>query len=134
MKEIKRFIFLIFGILFLILGFVGLILPIIPGIPFFLIGILFTAKGSKKFLKVIIKNKFIGKYFQSIRKNGLSKKTKGITLVTIWITHLISIIFIKIIVIKMFLLFSLFMVTWILFILKSKETIKKNTLILSKEI
>lgn len=133
MKEVKRFVFLILGITFLVLGLVGVVLPIIPGIPFFLVGLIFVARGSRKFLRLILKNKFTGKYIQMIRKEGISKKAKGITLATIWTTHLFSIIFIKVMAIKIFLVFTLLTVTWILIVLKGKEESRKKILIINKE-
>ena len=125
MKELKRLVFLTLGIIFFILGFIGIVLPIIPGIPFFLIGIIFIARGSKKFLKWILKNKIMGKYIRMIRKEGISKKAKSISLATIWTTHILSIVFIKINIVRVFLGLVLLLVTWILISLKSKENPKK---------
>jgi uncharacterized membrane protein YbaN (DUF454 family) len=44
-----RIVFLVFGIFLLVCGLVGLILPIIPQVPFFIMGILFLMAGSRRF-------------------------------------------------------------------------------------
>lgn len=123
MSEVKKSIFLILGVLFTLLGFIGVLLPIIPGIPFFLIGLLFLAKGSRKFTKLLLRNQQIRKNIKKIRKEGLNKRVRNITLIGIWITHVTSIIFIKILAVKIVLFMSLIFVTAILLTMKTKQNI-----------
>lgn len=123
MSEVKKSIFLILGVLFILLGFIGVLLPIIPGIPFFLIGLLFLAKGSRKFTKLLLRNQQIRKNIKKIRKEGLNKRVRNITLIGIWITHVTSIIFIKILAVKIVLFMSLIFVTAILLTMKTKQNI-----------
>lgn len=121
MKELKKTLFLIFGIFFFILGIAGVLLPIIPGIPFFLVSIVFFAKSSRKFLKGMLNNRYIGKYFRKIRKEGLSNKTKVSTVSVIWLTHITSIIFIKILAIKIVLFSSLIITTVVIMSIEGKD-------------
>lgn len=123
MRDVKKVIFMFGGTIFMILGLIGVLLPIISGIPFFLMGILFYAKGSKKFLKWILNHRIIGKHLISLRKEGLSKKVRDITLGTIWTTHVTSIIVVEAIAIRGFLVVMLSLVTWILFSLKIKNPV-----------
>lgn len=133
MKNVKKLIFLLLGTIFTIVGIIGIILPIIPGIPFLLAAILFFAKGSGTFTRRLIKNEFTGKYIRTIRKEGISKKIKMFTLFFTWITHIVSIIFIKNSTIKITLLFTLVSVTWIMLSLKSKnKSAPKKSLIIEE--
>ena len=49
MNCVKKIICLIIGMIFMLLGFIGLLLPVIPQIPFFVAGIIFLMAGSKRF-------------------------------------------------------------------------------------
>ena len=120
MKEFKKILFLIFGIFFFLLGIAGIILPIIPGIPFFLVSLVFFVKSSKKFIRWMLNNKYIGKHLKTIRRDGISKKVKYSTISVMWTTHIISILFIKIWAVKIFLLSSLIIVTVVLTSIKGK--------------
>ncbi len=75
----KQMIFFILGVFFLILGAIGLALPVIPQIPFLLLGVVFLSMASKRFKNKLIsseiykkhleqhvaKHKFISKFFQN---------------------------------------------------------------------
>lgn len=50
----KKICFLIFGIAFLILGIIGLALPIIPQIPFLVLGVCLLIMSSKKIKNYIL--------------------------------------------------------------------------------
>ena len=49
MNYVKKIICLIIGMIFMLLGFIGLLLPVIPQIPFLVTGIVFLMAGSKRF-------------------------------------------------------------------------------------
>ena len=67
----KKVICIIFASIFYILGIVGLLIPIVPQIPFFVIGTLLLAFGSNKTKQKIINNKFykehVKEYLQKYR-------------------------------------------------------------------
>ena len=65
----KKVICVIFGTIFYILGFIGLLLPVIPQVPFFIIGTFFFFIGSKKIIQWITNTKFYKKYI----KDNVSK-------------------------------------------------------------
>ena len=54
------------GILFLLLGVVGLLIPVVPQVPFFLLGIYLLSKGSPKFEKKLKSLKIYQKYVPKI--------------------------------------------------------------------
>ena len=69
---------LILGILFLILGAVGLLLPVIPQVPFLVAGMLLLMKGSTKFSRWIKDKKLYQQYAEPVlKKNPMLKKLAG---------------------------------------------------------
>ena len=56
----KKIVFLIIGVIFLILGIIGLMLPIIPQIPFLVVGAIMLMLGSDK-IKNYISNHYLFK-------------------------------------------------------------------------
>ena len=57
-----RIIFIVFGIFFLLIGIVGLFLPVVPQIPFLLIGLLFLSAGSKRFKNKVFRSNIFKKH------------------------------------------------------------------------
>jgi len=89
-----RGILFIFGSLFLFLGIIGIFIPLLPTTPFLLLSAACYLRSSKriyhwllnhKWLGIIIKNYYEGK--------GLPLKFKVFTIILLWITITISIVF-----------------------------------------
>ena len=57
----KRIIFIIGGIFFLILGLIGLILPVIPQVPFLMLSLLLFARGSRLVHEKLIQSRLFAK-------------------------------------------------------------------------
>ncbi len=72
---IKTF-WIILGFIFTGIGIIGMITPLMPGLVFFLIATFCFAKGSRKFLRLLISNKYIGPQISDYRKG------KGMTIAT----------------------------------------------------
>ena len=71
----KKIICLIFASIFYILVIFGLIIPIIPQIPFLIIGTLFIIIGFDKTKEKILKSNFYNQHARKyIEKNNLLKK------------------------------------------------------------
>lgn len=66
----KKLICLILGVIFMILGFIGLLLPIIPQIPFFIAGIILLSFGSENIRKIINENHYYQKYLKDTIDNN----------------------------------------------------------------
>ncbi|HHU28345.1 TPA: DUF454 domain-containing protein [bacterium] len=62
---ITRIIYIILGFITLVIGFVGILLPIIPTVPLFLLTTFFFAKGSKKFHNWFMSTKLYKKYLSN---------------------------------------------------------------------
>ena len=84
-KLIKTF-WIVLGFFFVAVGSIGMITPIMPGLVFFLIATFCFAKGSRKFLKMLLNNKYVGPQISDFRKGkGMTIKTK-ITAILVLLT------------------------------------------------
>ena len=75
--KLKRIIFLILGFIFLALGCVGVVLPILPTVPFFLVTVFCFAKSSQRLHNWFINTKLYKKHLDSfVKKKGMTVQTK----------------------------------------------------------
>ena len=71
----KKIICLVIASVFYILGIIGLMIPIIPQIPFFIIGTIFLIIGFKGIKERVIGSYFYKKHFKKyVDKNNILKK------------------------------------------------------------
>lgn len=54
------------GVLFFLLGVIGLVIPVVPQVPFFLLSVYLFSKGSPKFEKKLKSTKIYQKYVPKI--------------------------------------------------------------------
>ncbi len=70
---------MIFGTVFLILGLIGLLLPVIPQIPFLAASAVFFASGSERMRKKILNNHLYKKYLSPfIEKSPFLRRFSGL--------------------------------------------------------
>lgn len=75
--KLKRIIYLIVGWLCLALGCVGIVLPILPTVPFFLVTVFCFANSSEKLHDWFISTKMYKKHLESfVKKKGMTVQTK----------------------------------------------------------
>ena len=87
--QLKRLIFLIIGCVSLGLGCVGIVLPILPTVPFFLLTVFCFSQSSKKLHDWFVNTKMYHKHLESfVQKKGMTACTKAtiLTSVTILMT------------------------------------------------
>ena len=71
----KKIICLIFASVFYLLGMIGLIIPIIPQIPFFIIGTIFMIIGFERVKEKIIESDFYKQHLKDfVDKHSILKK------------------------------------------------------------
>ena len=71
----KKIICLILASIFYILGTIGLIIPIIPQIPFFVIGTIFLIIGFERIKDKILESNFYQEHLKDfVNKNNILKK------------------------------------------------------------
>lgn len=74
----SKLLFMIFGVFFMLLGFIGLMLPIVPQIPFLLAGTTLLSMGSEKIKKKIIHSDIYNKYIKDyVNKYKITRRIFG---------------------------------------------------------
>ena len=75
--RLRRLIFLILGCICLGLGCVGIVLPILPTVPFFLVTVFCFANSSQKLHDWFVGTKMYQKHLESfVQKKGMTVQTK----------------------------------------------------------
>ena len=84
MNKIKKILFVTLGCIGLALGTVGIVLPILPTVPFYLLTAFCFANRSERlhtwFIHTTVYKKYIGSYF---RRKGMTKKAKALLIGTV---------------------------------------------------
>ena len=82
--KLKQIIFLIIGCLSLALGCVGIVLPILPTVPFFLLTVFCFANSSQKLHDWFIGTQMYIKHLESfVQKKGMTVRTKATILTSV---------------------------------------------------
>ena len=82
--KLKQIIFLIIGCLSLALGCVGIVLPILPTVPFFLLTVFCFANSSQKLHDWFIGTQMYKKHLESfVQKKGMTARTKATLLTSV---------------------------------------------------
>jgi uncharacterized membrane protein YbaN (DUF454 family) len=82
------------GFVFTGIGIIGMITPLMPGLVFFIIASYCFAKGSRRFLRMLIGNPYIGPRILDFKRGkGMTRSTKISALGVLWIGVIISAFF-----------------------------------------
>ncbi len=69
-------VLIISGSLFILIGIIGLLVPIMPTVPFLIVGMILIGKGSRKVRIYIMRNKYYKKYLKKYKIMKTTKKNK----------------------------------------------------------
>ena len=93
LPELKRSLFVIFGIISLILGGVGVFLPLLPTTPFLLLASYCFVRSSQRLHDWLMYRSIFSRYLQNyIQYRSVTLWTKIISISALWITITISFI------------------------------------------
>lgn len=111
------------GIFFCLIGAIGLILPLMPGLVFFIIASYCFARGSYKFLRMLISNKYTGPQIMDYKRGkGMAVSTKVIAIGMVLVSMIVSAFFmVKILWVKWAICITCIFVIAIILNQKTKE-------------
>ena len=94
-SNLVRAALLVLGTLFLAVGTVGILLPLLPTTPFFLLAAACYARSSKRIYHWLLYNRWFGSYIRNYREGkGIALKVKVLTLALLWGTIIYSAFFV----------------------------------------
>ena|SRR3989338_7713737 len=101
----NKLAFLILGHLFFVLGVVAVLLPLIPSTPFFLLAVSCYAKGSERFHRTILNNRFVGPSIRDWQEHkSISPRAKFAAVVSLCVSTVFIFIILKLLVLRILLL------------------------------
>lgn len=118
-----KLLFIFLGSLFLGLGFVGILVPGLPATPFLLLSAGCYVRSSNRLYNWLLNHKIFGKYIKTFREHrALSKSSKIISLVSMWIMICISaFFFIQNIFVRIILFIAGFIGTFVILKIKTYQ-------------
>lgn len=128
MSNIKRIIYIILGTIFLVLGAVGVVLPLLPTTPFWLLTCWFYIRSSEKLYNKAMANPYFGAYVKSfLVDKSIPLRIKFISIGMLWTTIAISaFLLIEKEWVKILLLFICIGVTWHILSYPTKKMDKQD--------
>ncbi len=83
MRKLVNYLCVVLGFLFIALGVIGMIIPILPSTPFFLLATVLLAKGSTRFHQWFLSSKLYKKHVEQVVKNKAMTSKAKIKVVTL---------------------------------------------------
>jgi uncharacterized membrane protein YbaN (DUF454 family) len=122
-NRILRGVLISIGTLCVALGLIGIFIPLLPTTPFLLLAAWCYARSSKRYYNWLISNKRFGKYIKDYREGrGIPLKAKVTAITLLWITILLSIVFIvSILLVRIIMIIIAVGVTIYIISIKSKR-------------
>lgn len=97
MKKLIKGVFIGLGLLFTGLGVAGIMLPLLPSTPFFILAVACFAKGSERFHRWFCKTRLYKNYVEpAVSKKEMKKAAKIKTLCTLCLIFGLTIIFVPV--------------------------------------
>ncbi len=96
MNPVKKYIFIVLGLLLTAIGIIGIVTPVLPTTVFFLMAAALFAKTSPRLLAWLGRNRVTGPFLRAYRSGeGISSRHKTFTISFLWLTLLVSAWFVR---------------------------------------
>ena len=93
-SRVLKALLVVGGTLCVGLGVIGIFLPLMPTTVFLLLAAACYARSSERFYQRLLNNRFLGGYIRSSREGrGMRRRDKAITLVLLWVSIGVTMIF-----------------------------------------
>jgi len=93
MQQLKRYLLISVGFISIMLGIIGIVLPLLPTTPFFILALACFARSSKKFHQQLLNNRFVGPLLSDwVRDKKIEKKRKQKILILVVVSFSFSIL------------------------------------------
>lgn len=90
-----KWLFLSLAWLCVALGFLGVFLPVLPTTPFLLLALYLFSRSSPRWRIALMRHPLLGPYVRGYAsKEGLSVRAKAVTLVILWVTIAVSVVWV----------------------------------------
>lgn len=117
-----KWIFFFCGIIATVLGTIGIIIPLLPTTPLYLLAAICFMKSSQKTYDLFVRNKLFGRYIRNyIEKREISIRNKIFTLVLLWFSMLYTIVLVEQYWLKSLLGIVLILVTVHIILIRGKK-------------
>ncbi|MEP7264121.1 MAG: YbaN family protein [Bacteroidota bacterium] len=124
---IARPAWVVLGFIFTGIGIIGYIVPLMPGLVFFILAAFCFAKGSRKFLRILLGNKFVGPAIMDWKRGrGMPVKSKIIALATVIPSMALSAYIVKLVWVRWAIAACAVMVIAIILLVKTKQPVNKK--------
>lgn len=91
-RQMLKILYIVLGSLAVLLGALGIIIPGLPTTPFLLLAAWFFFRSNEKLYKLLINNKFLGKYICRYEKRkAIGLKTKIYSIALMWLMISLSV-------------------------------------------
>lgn len=95
LQPIHRFLMILGGSIALVVGFVGIVIPILPSTPFFLIAATCYFRSSERLYRWVMRNQRISPAIRKFRETGaLTLQVKVFTLLIAWTMLILAAVFV----------------------------------------
>jgi len=116
-------VWITFGVIFVVVGIIGMILPLMPGLVFFILASFCFAKGSPKMLRMLLSHPHIGPQIMDWKRGkGMRLSTKILAIAMVTISLTISIFYvIQVEYVKWVVLFSMLAIDGYILSVKTRK-------------
>lgn len=84
-RDVRRMTYIGAGTLFLILGAIGIVVPLLPTTPFWLLTCWFYLRSSRRLYNRFLQNKYVGKYMKGYMEDkAIPLRAKVVSLTVMW--------------------------------------------------